>query len=1104
MKRSATCQVLVCLLTILSAISVTRDSAYAITLEDHGTLPRDTQLEAAELYLTGKISTPPTPYAPDQIIVKFTDSVVASNTIQAFLDGKPRSSLDQTIKREKVVAISPLIAGLHDEMGKPRISGYAKLESLKASFPLRAGRASGDLLSALDLENIYLFKLASGQSIPAVLNNLTKAPGIKYALPDHILSFTRNELIPPNDPFYPSRGTWGQDYLDLYGVHRLNSLEAWSSSQGQGVVIAMIDSGVDYNHPDIFSNIWVDPSIVQDENNDQRIDLQDLDRNHNRAIETDEIQLGAIGWDFGDSDGDPNDFIGHGTHCAGTAAAAGNNAIGIVGVAPRAKVMPIKISRDSDNRLLASAAVSGIFYAVDRGADVLSMSWGGINENQAITEAIDFASAAGAIPVVAAGNGNIDVRFAHPASHDRVISVAALDPYGDKAFFSNFGDRIDVAAPGMDILSLRAEHAIIGIPVAERYSRLSGTSMACPHVSGLAALIISRFPQLSFQQILGRIHHGARPFPSPQTVPLGAGIANSSYALGERDRPFAAVRNARRTTSRPLIPGRPWGLELDVISANLPSPFPGTLSTRNNVEMSVLLQSMFQRPPSAWFATNHDDPFSLVYHGSLPRFSGDLPLTLSVGSSHHSFSLYIPSSGQPSGWPVIPGDEVFGTASSPVVADIDLDGMPEVILNVVDYALQTRIYVWNSNGTTRHGWPRFIPGRVGQISVADLDGKGSKEIVVPAFDEHAIFVFNPDGTDTVGFPAYLQGSRLVERIAIGNIAGDRSLEIVVPSSIPLGVCPPACRDTFRIDVIQADGSPLPGWPHTFGDGAGAGTSSWPQLGDFDGDGLKEIVVFHALSASSDHTILDVLRYDRTAPEGWPLNLGFFYIQGAPALEEDENGQIRRIYAGGIIYTGEGTNQHSEIRVFDAAGNSVTGWPRAVGPITPVGQPLSPLTLADLNGDGAFELMGAAQMVDAVSRENNLYVWQENGELLPGWPISIATSGSSIDGRQSGVIEPMAGDIDGDGDLEIVIGMSDGVYAYHHDGSAMSGFPLRTPSPVYPVLSDMNGDSQMEIVGSVLVGGTVNAWTMPYGTFDTRPWPQFHANAERTGQLIRHE
>jgi len=350
-------------------------------------------------------------------------------------------------------------------------------------------------------------------------------PLIEIAQPKYELEAYRV----PNYPYYHSNGSWGQDYQDLYGLHRINVSSAWDHTIGDSdIIVAVVDSGVDYTHPDMADNMWINTDELPDNGIDDDGDGF-IDNLH--------------GADFAGDDGDPMDFYGHGTHCAGTIAAVGNNSLGVVGVTWQTQIMAVKFLLDSGGGDVLDAA-DAIIWAVDQGAHVISNSWGYILRTPSdpiLENAIHYAYDAGCVLVFAAGNINDDVQFYCPQNMEETITVAATDYNDIKAPFSCWGEKVDVCAPGVNILSLRAE----GIDpygdgshiVGDHYLYMNGTSMATPHVAGLAALMLAKNLSLTPDMIKIIMKNTADPVSSP--VILGGGRINASEAV--RREPALAV-----------------------------------------------------------------------------------------------------------------------------------------------------------------------------------------------------------------------------------------------------------------------------------------------------------------------------------------------------------------------------------------------------------------------------------------------------------------------------------------------------------------------------------------------------------------------------------
>jgi len=298
------------------------------------------------------------------------------------------------------------------------------------------------------------------------------APG-RPAIPDAIA-----EPSPAADP----------NLSQAWGIAKVSADKAWAKQKGsKNIVVAVIDTGVDYTHPDLAFNMWRKPSGMQNGLN----------------IAGDAITGDVVGWDFVHNDNLPFDDNQHGTHCAGVIGATGNDGKGISGVSQRVSIMAIKFLTGKGSGDVASA-VKAIDYAVSRGAKILSNSWGGKGDdgtNGALKDAVQRASNAGVLFVAAAGNDGTDNDSSpvFPAAYnlENMVTVAATNENDGMAFFSNRGVKsVHVGAPGTNVYST--------VP-GNKYAKLSGTSMACPHVAGAAALVWSQFPNADYKEIKRRL-----------------------------------------------------------------------------------------------------------------------------------------------------------------------------------------------------------------------------------------------------------------------------------------------------------------------------------------------------------------------------------------------------------------------------------------------------------------------------------------------------------------------------------------------------------------------------------------------------------------------
>ncbi len=346
-------------------------------------------------------------------------------------------------------------------------------------------------------------------------SRLSALPTVQMAEPNYLY----RALKMPNDPDLGK--LWGlknTGAVDSAGARGLVGIDtgaeaAWDIATGsKSVIVAVIDTGIDFNHPDLKAQAWLN----EKEKNGQA----GVDDDGNGYV--DDIH----GYNFANNKGDATDDNGHGSHCAGTIGAKGDDGKGLVGVNWDVSMMAVKFLDKSGSGSLANA-VKSIDYARTNGAQIMSNSWGGGGSSAILKKAIEDANAAGILFVAAAGNesNNNDANPTYPAGYEveNVLSVAAIDNRGGLASFSNWGQKtVHVAAPGVNIIST--------VP-GSKYDSYSGTSMATPHVAGIAALLLSHNPASTHLELKKRIIESARPLYNLKTRVSSGGIADAYYAL---------------------------------------------------------------------------------------------------------------------------------------------------------------------------------------------------------------------------------------------------------------------------------------------------------------------------------------------------------------------------------------------------------------------------------------------------------------------------------------------------------------------------------------------------------------------------------------------
>ena len=316
--------------------------------------------------------------------------------------------------------------------------------------------------------------LASGTLVADVINRLQADQSVELVEPNYkVYAFEAPGPIHPNDLAWTT----------LWAMTKIQSPSAWSHTTGSDqVLVAVIDTGVDYTHRDLAPNIWTNPKEIPNGKDDDGNEIVD--------------DVHGARFCGGERTGDPLDDVGHGTHVTGTIAAAGNNRHDVVGVAWQVRVMALKFLC-ADGSGTTADAIQAIEYALLHGAHLINASWGGRARSRALEEAIKEADRQGVLFVAAAGNEgmNNDVVPSFPASLrvPNVLAVAATDWNDELADFSNFGQQsVHIAAPGVSILST--------VP-GNRLAFMNGTSMATPHVTGCAVLLKARNPSLRAREL---------------------------------------------------------------------------------------------------------------------------------------------------------------------------------------------------------------------------------------------------------------------------------------------------------------------------------------------------------------------------------------------------------------------------------------------------------------------------------------------------------------------------------------------------------------------------------------------------------------------------
>lgn len=876
-------------------------------------------------------------------------------------------------------------------------------------------------MQAPDLTNIYVLEL--GQKSPAEVQDTLTALRLE---PDVLYAEENREIrveYTPNDPHFSS---------DLYGLQRLNAPAAWDISRGAEIVVAIVDTGIDYNHPDILGNIWTNPREIADNG---------IDDDHNGYIDD------TIGWDFAghninDSAQDNNPFDGHfhGTHVAGTVVAQGNNSVGIIGVAFNSRVMAVK-GLDDTGAGNEITLVNAITYAVKQGADIINASWGGPGKSALYQDAVDYAVANGVVFIAAAGNNNIDAASFTPANIVSAITVSANDQSGQKAGFSNWGSKLDVSAPGVNILSLNASGA--------DYAIHSGTSMAAPHASGVAALVLSLHPNYTVEQVRQVLRRTA--------TDLGAVGQDSYFGYGEV--------NAARAV-----------LALPPLEAKITAP-----ETETRLMDAVSITGYAQGPTFARYFLeyglgNKPSTWTLIKAGTTPVSGGALglldPATLPTNG------LYIVR---------LRVENTTGASYSDQI---------EITSKYIAITDPTPPNYYSETSWRKSGEPIAISGRAKGI------GFQSYRL------EWALGTSATSNWSSTGMVLTNDGKSPVNDAILGTwtpppaLRGDVSLRLVIQNANTIAVTSSSvylepdlvssrwpkfvergetntivlpvklANNTSRLIVesyyqtashdFNGDTIVLPG---------GRAQTANPTIGNVDGLPGEEVVRGLASSIAIYSPTLTLLK---TIPHATTEYFGRDRIYLA---DLDNDGKMEIISLASIPDTTLPTSVQRRLYVDRGDGQSFS--PNYPVGLTPQSDPgpswkyfMWFLLTVDLNGDGRREIIVAMPSwsnSDQLYRYN-LLAFNSNGTPYQPW---TSPSFEYVLGLQSHAAEsPLtAADLDGDGKQEIIFTEVNNRAEFRsvvidRTGQTLSGLPTTggfLPTSTLPVVADLDGDQKSEIV-----------------------------------------
>lgn len=506
------------------------------------------------------------------------------------------------------------------------------------------------LLQNEALKRTYLFEFKNTATIESLINKLESIPEVEYA-----------ELVPKYETFYVPNDP---QYSSQWHLQTIQAEQAWDiiTTQTSNVTIAVVDDAVLTSHSDLAPNIWT---------NSNEIAFDGIDNDANGYIDD------VNGWDAADNDNNPNpdsptnSFFTHGTHCAGIASARTDNSNGISSLGYHAKIMPVKTST-LPNPGAVIAGYAGVEYAIINQADVISMSWGGPSYSATYQIIFDQAYNQGIVCVAAAGNSNSSAPM-YPASYNHVISVGATDQNDQRASFSNYGSTIDVMAPGVAIYS-----SLAGSNTS--YGNLQGTSMACPLVASLAAMLIACDSTLNPDDVENCIESTSDdiyPLNSGYINQLGAGrinaynavvcakalvanfTSNFEFSCPSQSIQFNDISGGSPTTWNWSFPGGSPAtstLQNPIISYNSAGTYDVTLIVSDGTNNDTIVKTNYMTVGTPLATLSGNSTIILGYTGYIEfNFTGNLPwsVTYTDGISNYTVNNIVNS---PYYHPIVPLD----------------------------------------------------------------------------------------------------------------------------------------------------------------------------------------------------------------------------------------------------------------------------------------------------------------------------------------------------------------------------------------------------------------------------------------------------------------
>jgi len=850
--------------------------------------------------------------------------------------------------------------------------------------------------------NVFNLEILVHSRTDDLLERFHSIPEILFAEYDPIL----RQSYTPNDPLLQNQ----------WAMRAIEAERAWTFETGsEDVIIGIVDSGVKWNHVDLAANIWTNigahPGIT-------------LDWSTGQIIGGNGTEI-VIGWDFakgndwweleeGNNPFQKHPSNEHGTHVSGCAAAVGDNGIGVVAPAYTSKIMATKHSYTSAATNSIFNGYAGIYFCADNGAKIINCSWGGTSGEEVANLAATYAKDHGALLVVSAGNSNRDNTYAsqYPANARDAFSVSATDINDLKASWSSYGENVGISSPGVGILA-----TFYGSNEEDTYASLQGTSMAAPVVAGVAALILSYYPDLTVDELIHRLEMGADPIDhlnQPHLAgKLGAGRVNAFNSLMFDKLPrveFDSIEQIELSgDDNTLNPGERLSFKINLKNReNWRTGLASTASiTTTNPHIQIINSTVsYGQIPNGQICSSENSfiiyvsedipiethaEFIMVYHadaGMGITYDFEIPFTIVVSRNKD-------------GWPL---NTLVANAVSCIVFDLNQNGENEIIF----LDTNNKVHAMNSQQVYLEGFPVTLDGTISN-SLTIIKSGIEYEILVTG--RQTLYKINKLGKITA--ERTVEGTMMSTAVAF-DINNDGYEEVAIGTTRGF------------LYLFENDLSDRDGFPKELGSNIVAQT----LFVDFNKDGSIDILCSTLSRNIHIFTVIDGVEHNNS-----PIYTNINLLSGLVGVENDHEVYL---YAMGSA-TGD-----DNFALIDYHGNRRASRVSSISTMLPIA--------ADLNRSGDLDII-------SVTNSGHLFVFDSMLRIRNGFPVILGDMVSQ---------HPILVDIDNDGTQEILVLVNNGtIYAIKYDGSIAPGFPFTFNGSwrAAPILADIDGSDRINLLVS---------------------------------------